>query len=62
MKKMMNLLLVLLIHQLLSAQTPVGFSYQAVLRNTSGEVLGSVVAQLRITLISSNGLTPYYQE
>jgi len=62
MKKILGILIGLSIGFSCLAQTPVGFSYQVVLRNSSGQVIGSQTAQLRVTLISSNGLTTHYQE
>lgn len=43
-------------------QTPTGFSYQAVLRNSSGQVLANQSVSLRVNLISNNGTTTYYTE
>ena len=62
MKKLMVLLLVLSICSIIEGQTPSGFSFQAVLRSGSGQVLGSQAAQFRVTLTSSDGLTMHYQE
>ncbi len=62
MKKLSSLLVALVVASIIYAQTPIGFSYQAVLRNTSGQVLSNQAAQLRVSLISSNGLTTHYQE
>jgi len=62
MKKLLIFLLGLVVLVTTYAQTPTGFSYQAVLRNNSGQILGGQAAQLRITLTSSNGLINYYQE
>jgi len=62
MKKILGILIGLSIGFSCLAQTPAGFSYQAVLRNSTGQVLGGQTAQLRVTLTSSNGLTTHYQE
>ena len=62
MKKLSSLLVALVVVSIIYAQTPIGFSYQAVLRNTNGQVLGGQAAQLRVTLTSSNGQTTHYQE
>jgi len=43
-------------------QTPVGFSYQAVIRNNSGQVLANQNVSLRVSLISNSGATTYYTE
>ena len=61
MKKLLTILLGLL-NLILVAQTPTGFSYQAVLRNAQGEVLGNQSASLRITVTGNDDVTVYYQE
>lgn len=61
MKKLLTILLSLL-NLCLVAQTPTGFSYQAVLRNAQGEVLGNQSASLRISVIGSDEVTVFYQE
>jgi hypothetical protein len=62
MKKIIGIVIGLSMAFYCLAQTPGGFSYQAVLRTSIGQVLGSQTAQLRVTLVSSNGLTTHYQE
>lgn len=61
MKKLLTILLGLL-NLCLVAQTPTGFSYQAVLRNAQGEVLGNQSASLQMSVIGSDEVTVYYQE
>ena len=62
MKKLIVFLLGLLLAVNALTQTPTGFSYQAVLRNSSGSVLVNQSGQLKISLTSSNGLVTHYQE
>ncbi len=44
------------------AQAQQGFSYQAVLRSSSGQILANQSASLRISLTSNDGLTTYFSE
>lgn len=62
MKKLIFLLLVLVNSLMLNAQTPTGFNYQAVIRNSSGQVLANQNVSLRVNLISNSGTTTYYTE
>lgn len=62
MKKILGILIGLSIGFVCLAQTPVGFSYQAVLRSSNGQLLANQTGQLRISLTSSDGATTHYQE
>lgn len=62
MKKFIAVLLGLLIQSAILAQTPAGFSYQAVLRNAEGQVLANQSASLRVSLTNSDGSTTFYSE
>lgn len=62
MKKKLIVIFCLLINLLVFSQTPTGFSYQAVLRNSNGEVLSGQTGELRVALTSSNGTVTHYQE
>ncbi|MHC1703653.1 MAG: hypothetical protein AB9846_07065 [Tenuifilaceae bacterium] len=44
------------------SQIPQGFSYQAVIRNTSGQPLASQSVKIQITLIDEAGTTTHYKE
>ena len=44
------------------SQAPSGFNYQAVLRNSSGQVIASQSATLRISLTDEAGTTTHYSE
>jgi hypothetical protein len=63
MKKLINILTLLLISQVLFAQAPQATSYQAVIRNSSGNVLANQFVKVRFTIHDStaNG-TVVYQE
>lgn len=61
MKKLLTILLGVL-SLYLNAQTPTGFSYQAVLRNAQGEVIANQSASLRVTITGSNDVDIHYQE
>ena len=64
MKFLKSYVLILLLLSVLglSAQTPFGVNYQAVLRNSNGQVLSGQSAVLRFSLTSSTGSSGYYQE
>ena len=62
MNKLKVLLLFLVVAITTAAQQPVGFSYQAVLRNSSGQVLANQNVTLRLSITSSDGSTTYYAE
>ncbi|MEY1639053.1 tail fiber domain-containing protein [Tenuifilum osseticum] len=62
MKKLHTLLLVLVASITAAAQQPTGFSYQAVLRNSSGQVLANQNVTLRLSLTDASGSTIYYTE
>ena len=62
MKNLTSVLLVLVVSFALNAQTPLGFTYQAVIRNSSGQVLANQNVSLRVNLISNSGTTTYYTE
>ncbi|HOZ16072.1 MAG TPA: hypothetical protein PLH91_05170 [Tenuifilaceae bacterium] len=62
MKRILTVMLCLLLSLAVYSQTPTGFSYQAVLRNSNGEVLAGQTGQLRIILSSSDGSVTHYQE
>ncbi len=61
MKKLLTILLGVL-SLFIYAQTPTGFSYQAVLRNAQGEVIANQSGTLRVTITGSNDVDVYYQE
>jgi len=61
MKKLLTILLGVL-SLFLYAQTPTGFSYQAVLRNAQGEVVANQSGSLRVTITGSNDVDIHYQE
>lgn len=62
MKRIITVMLCSLLNLVAFSQTPTGFSYQAVLRNSNGEVLAGQSGQLRIILTSSDGTVTHYQE
>ena len=62
MKKLLLLILSILSIQLISAQIPSGFTYQAVLRNSSGQALANQVVSLRVSLSNSDGTVHHYSE
>ncbi|HOU73979.1 MAG TPA: hypothetical protein PLW22_04400 [Tenuifilum sp.] len=62
MNKLKVLLLFLVVAITTAAQQPVGFSYQAVLRNSSGQVLANQNVTLRLSLTDASGTTTYYSE
>ncbi|MEY1639055.1 hypothetical protein [Tenuifilum osseticum] len=62
MKKFILLFAVVCIAIFSLAQTPTGFSYQAVLRNSSGQVLANQNVTLRLSLTDVSGSTSYYSE
>ncbi len=45
-----------------AAQQPTGFSYQAVLRNSSGQVLANQNVIIKLSLVNASGSTIYYSE
>ncbi len=62
MKKLYLVIQVLLIGLVTLAQTPIGFSYQAVLRNGDGKVIANQDVNLTISLTASSGNPIYYSE
>ncbi len=62
MRRFLGVILGVMFCFLSFSQTPEGFSYQAVLRNSSGQVLANQSVSLRVNLISNNGTTTYYTE
>jgi len=62
MKKLISLALILFVRSVLLAQTPTGFSYQAVLRNAEGQVLSNQSATVRVALTNSDGTLSHYSE
>lgn len=62
MKKITGMLLFMVVAITAAAQQPTGFSYQAVLRNSSGQVLANQNVTLRLSITSSDGSTTYYAE
>jgi len=56
------LLLAVLLVQFVYSQAPQGFSYQAVIRNTSGQPLVSQSVKIQITLSDQAGTTIHYKE
>ncbi|MEY1639052.1 hypothetical protein [Tenuifilum osseticum] len=62
MKSIINTALFTFIVTFVAAQQPVGFSYQAVLRNSSGQVLANQNVTLRLSITSPDGSTTYYAE
>ncbi|MEJ5317439.1 MAG: hypothetical protein WHS63_10560 [Tenuifilum sp.] len=62
MNKLKVLLLFMVVAITTAAQQPAGFSYQAVLRNSSGQVLANQNVTLRLSITSSDGSTTYYAE
>jgi uncharacterized protein (TIGR02145 family) len=61
MKKLIAILSLVLISQFLRAQAP-GTSYQAVIRNSTGNVLPNQAIKLRFSILDSTNGTPLYQE
>ena len=63
MKKVTFSFIVILLSAVFAwSQTPTGFSYQAVLRSSNGQLLTNQTGQLRVSLTSSDGVTTHYQE
>ncbi|BDX37346.1 hypothetical protein CYCD_07010 [Tenuifilaceae bacterium CYCD] len=62
MKKFLVILIGLLFSETIIAQTPTGFSYQSVLRDSEGQVLANQNATLRISLTNNDGSIAYYSE
>ncbi|MEW5845912.1 MAG: hypothetical protein AB1777_06550 [Bacteroidota bacterium] len=62
MMNLRNLLLAMLIVFSAAAQQPTGFSYQAVLRNSSGQVLANQSVMVKLSISSSDGSTTHYAE
>lgn len=62
MKKIFLFSLVLICYQLLIAQPPQGFSYQAIVRNSSGEIVPSQLVNFRLSLINGVNSTVYFVE
>lgn len=62
MKNLLSLSLGLIICSFVIAQTPHGFSYQGVLRNTEGQVAANQNATLRISLLNNDGTITHYSE
>ncbi|KAB2869996.1 MAG: hypothetical protein F9K37_06840 [Bacteroidales bacterium] len=61
MKKLLTLVFGLITISIFS-QTPTGFSYQVVLRNTEGQVLSNQNATVRVALTNSDGTLSHYSE
>jgi len=62
MKRLSLLLLALVVAITATAQQPNGFSYQAVLRSSSGEVMANQNVTLRFSLTDETGSTIHYVE
>jgi len=62
MKRILTAMLGLLLSFVAFPQAPSGFNYQAVLRNSSGQVIASQSATLRISLTDEAGTTTLYSE
>lgn len=62
MKNIKGMLLVLVIAITAAAQQPTGFNYQAVVRNSSGQVLANQNVVMRLSLTSPDGSITYYAE
>jgi len=62
MKTIIKTVLFSLVVTIAAAQQPTGFSYQAVLRNSSGQVLVNQNVTLRLSLTNEAGSTVYYAE
>jgi len=62
MRKLHNLLLALVAVITAAAQQPTGFNYQAVLRNSSGQVLANQIVMVKLSITSSDGSTTHYAE
>jgi hypothetical protein len=62
MRKINGMLLALVVAITAAAQQPTGFSYQAVLRNSSGQVLANQSVMVKLSITSSDGSTTYYAE
>ena len=62
MKKIGLLILGVTLHLYTLSQSPAGFSYQGVLRNTEGQVLANKTASLIVSLTNSSGVDVYYSE
>ena len=64
MKKIYLTLVAVLLLSLLcvTAQTPQGISYQAVLRNSEGQVYTNQAASIKISLTNADGSATYYSE
>jgi hypothetical protein len=62
MKKLITLCIVALMGAATLAQAPSGFTYQAVVRNTSGEPLANQNVTFRLSLTTSDGSTMYFME
>lgn len=62
MRKIGLLILGVTFHLFALSQSPAGFSYQGVLRNTEGQVLANIPASLMVSLTSSNSVDVYYSE
>ncbi len=44
------------------SQIPKGFSYQAAIRNSTGQVLANQLVSFRLSVTNNDGTTPYYTE
>jgi len=63
MKKIVITLNLCLLAMIMMAQVPAGFSYQAVVRNSSGEIIASQTVKFQFTILrDSESGTPVYQE
>src|SRR6056297_1664103 len=64
MKKIITVILLILVTKLMFAQAPQGFKYQAVIRDSNGEVLSEQNIALKISILQSSptGSTVYSEE
>jgi hypothetical protein len=62
MKKIFLLSLALICYQLSIAQPPQGFSYQAVVRNSGGELMANQLVNFRLSLVNETNSTVYFVE
>lgn len=62
MRKIISTLFGILSFIVVFSQTPAGFSYQAIIRNSSGQVLTNQDVVLRVSLISSDESSTFYTE
>ena len=62
MKRIITIIILMVAIRVINAQTPTGFSYQAIVRNSAGQVLPNQDVVLRVSLISNDESTTYYSE